>query len=146
MMSRKEVHNDGAVTAAMSAWSQRGRIATLADVPKTVLAAERLYRKNLGKALIQLRAINGQKSAAWLAEQVGRSEAAISRWETGKATPSSYDLRRIAEAFALRPEHFDLLLFPPEGPVSPVAERLAASAATGLRKGLVQLVPQRAVE
>jgi DNA-binding XRE family transcriptional regulator len=46
-------------------------------------ASEREYRRRLGRAIVQLRALHNV-SQAWLAEKVGRSEAALSRWETGR--------------------------------------------------------------
>jgi len=79
-----------------------------------------------------------------LAEMVGRSEAAVSRWETGKATPSAIDLRRMSEAFKLKLDELDLLIFPPESPVSPVAARLAASVRAGVRAGLIVGAPKQA--
>lgn len=93
------------------------------------------YQRRLGKVLVQLRGLNNM-SAATLAERLERSEAAVSRWETGKAAPRAFDLHRIAVLFGLDRETLDLLIFPPNGPVSPVAERLAEAAARGVRRGL----------
>lgn len=93
------------------------------------------YRRRLGRVIVQLRGLNSM-SQETLAAALERSEAAVSRWENGKATPTAFDLHRIAVLFELDRETLDLLLFPPEGPVSPVAERLAEAAARGVRKGL----------
>lgn len=94
--------------------------------------AELRYRKLLGEAIVQLRTLRGLTQAT-LAERVSRSEAALSRWETGKATPSAFDLVMLAEVLDAPA---DLLLSPPESPVSPIAERLRESAATGAHTGL----------
>ncbi len=63
-------------------------------------------------------------SQVHLAEALNRSEAAVSRWETGKATPSAFDLAELARIFGLRDDQLDLLLRPPKPPDGPVAERL----------------------
>lgn len=125
----------------MAAWSRRQGTGTVADVVR-LQEGERDYQRRLGKVIVQLRALavdesGRQMSQAILAERVNRSEAAVSRWETGKATPSAFDLRRIAEIFELEDEHLDLLVHPPEGPVSPVAERLQAAVEAGARRGRV---------
>ena len=52
-----------------------------------------------------------------------RSEAALSRWETGKSTPTAFDLRRIAMALELPTEAADILVFPP-AVYDPVMDRL----------------------
>ena len=92
---------------------------------------EHLYRRRLGKAIVQLRAMRGISQEV-LAERVGRSEAAVSRWETGKATPSAWDLRMLCEVLDAPA---DVLAFPPELPVSPVAEELARRVEAGARRG-----------
>jgi transcriptional regulator with XRE-family HTH domain len=107
-------------------WSARQRSLTVALVTKTdVLASEGEYRRLLGLAIVELRRAAGM-SQAELADAVERSEAAVSRWETGKATPSAFDVRRIAQASGLDEGDVDLLIFPPETPVNPVRARLAA--------------------
>lgn len=93
---------------------------------------EHIYQQRLGAALVEVRAIRGVSQAA-LAEGVSRSEAAISRWETGKATPSAYDVRRLCEFLDVPP---DVLIFPPEAAVSPIAKRLLESASAATRRGL----------
>lgn len=95
-------------------------------------AGERDYQRRLGKAITQLRALR-HVSQARLAELLERSEAAVSRWETGKATPSAWDLRRMCEVLDAPA---DLLAFPPEAPVSPVAEALTRHLEAGARRGL----------
>lgn len=135
MLSIAQDYDDIATGAAVSAWASQQRRPSLALVGTD---SEAQYRRRLGGAIVQLRGLRGI-SQATLAEQVGRSEAAVSRWETGKATPTAFDVRRLAEIFELPMDSLDLLLFPPAGPVSPVAERLqsivAAAAGTGLRGG-----------
>jgi transcriptional regulator with XRE-family HTH domain len=117
--------NEGAMTR--SKWNQHRSGLTVADVTRTdVQVGEAEYRRLLGQALVELRRSAGRMSQADLAAALHRSEAAVSRWETGKAVPSAFDLRRIADAFGLEPADADLLLFPPEAPTSPVAARLAA--------------------
>ena len=99
------------------------------------------YRRRLGHVIVELRGI-AMMSQAELAELLPRSEAAVSRWEGGKATPTAYDLRRLAEIFELPADALDLLIFPPQGPISPVAERLAAAVGAGARKGRLGAVPR----
>lgn len=96
------------------------------------------YQRRLGKVLVQLRGLNNNMSAATLAERLERSEAGrpFLAGRQGKAAPRAFDLHRIAVLFGLDRETLDLLIFPPNGPVSPVAERLAEAAARGVRRGL----------
>lgn len=116
-----------AATAAVPAWPHEWARPTLVSVSKTpVSAQERTYRQRLGATIVQLRAIH-DISQARLAEMVERSEAAVSRWETGKATPSAFDLRRMADVFGLGVDLVDLLVFPLATPASPVAERLGVT-------------------
>lgn len=103
-------------------------------MPKAVSSAERDYRRLLGPAIVQLRGIRGLTQAD-LAEAINRSEAAVSRWETGKATPTAWDLRELARVLRLEDDQLDVLLRPPNGPVSPVAERLARAVEAGARRG-----------
>lgn len=79
------------------------------------------YRARLGPTLVELRRRRA-KSAAWLAEKINRSEAAISRWETGKVTPTAYDLYRVAEALDVPCE---LLIYPPVREETMVGRALA---------------------
>lgn len=131
-MSIAQVALDYDARIAEPAWSTRDGDPSV----RAVSARDEIdYRTRLGKAIVQLRAMHGM-SAAVLAERIDRSEAAISRWETGKATPTAWDLRRMADLFELPKEALDVLLYPPKGPVSPVAQRLAASAPGAARKGL----------
>src|SRR3954465_14661936 len=53
--------------------------------------AETNYKQRLGATITELRVIR-RMSQAELAVRVGRSEAALSRWENGKAMPSAYDI------------------------------------------------------
>lgn len=127
--------------AAVPAWSLRDRDPIVAIVP-TIKSGELEYRRLLGAAVVQLRALGGI-SQAELAEQIGRSEAAVSRWETGKATPTAWDLREIARVVDLEDDQLDVLLRPPKGPISPVAERLARAVEGGARKGRSVGAPRR---
>jgi len=120
--------------AAVEAWSAHDRRPILAVVPVKVSGEEQDYRRLLGPAIVQLRAIAGM-SQAELAEKINRSEAAVSRWETAKATPSAWDLREIARVVKLEDDQLDVLLRPPKGPISPVAERLARAVEAGARRG-----------
>jgi transcriptional regulator with XRE-family HTH domain len=119
---------------AVAAWSPRDRGRIVTPVPVVVTNQEVEYRRLLGPAIVQLRAIAGI-SQAQLAERIGRSEAAVSRWETGKATPSAWDLREIARVASLDDDQLDVLVRPPKGPISPVAERLSRANEAGARKG-----------
>lgn len=108
MVSIARVATNIAATTTAAAWSRVGREPTLASVPKTpVSALEQSYRDRLGPTIIQLRAVHSM-SQARLAELVERSEAAVSRWETAKATPSAFDLRRMADVFGLDASQADL--------------------------------------
>lgn len=135
-MSIARLNLDYDAPAAVSAWPPRDRGRIVTPVPIVVTNEEQDYRRLLGPAIVQLRAIAGI-SQAELAEKIGRSEAAVSRWETGKATPSAWDLREIARVTDLDDDQLDVLLRPPKGPVSPVAERLARAVEGGARKGRV---------
>jgi transcriptional regulator with XRE-family HTH domain len=137
MVSRQKVSSDNESLASLAAWSLRHRGLTL--VPVSTSTAEATYRKRLGDAIVQLRTLRGITQAT-LAERVNRSEAALSRWETGKATPSAFDLVMLAE---ILDAPADLLLSPPESPVSPIAERLRASAEAGAQKGLSRAAQKR---
>lgn len=110
---------------------------------KLIAPEERDYRRRLGLVIVQLRQLHNRMSAATLAERLNRSEAALSRWENGKVTPSAWDVRRLAEIFGLTDRQLELLVFPPEGPVSPVAQRLAAAAEEGSRRGRAAAVGPR---
>lgn len=124
MVSIGRPATDIAATTLAAAWSRSEREPTLVSVPKTpVSEQEQTYRHRLGATIVQLRAVHAM-SQATLAEKVERSEAAVSRWETGKATPTAFDLRRMADVFGLDAAYADLLVFPPETPTSPVAARL----------------------
>jgi Predicted transcriptional regulators len=142
-MSIARVTLDYARPAALPAWSPRDRGRIVATVPVVVTNEEVEYRRLLGPAIVQLRAIAGI-SQETLAERIGRSEAAVSRWETGKATPSAWDLREIARVAGLDDDQLDVLLRPPKGPVSPVAERLARANEAGARKGQAVVAPRPA--
>lgn len=130
MPSRAEVHRATDAATTVAAWSLRVREHRLTVVPNK--PDEQDYQRRLGKALVQLRAMRGI-SQARLAELVERSEAAVSRWETGKATPSAWDIRILCEVLDCPP---DVLIEPPALPVSSVAEELARRIEAGGRRGL----------
>lgn len=117
--------------AAEPAWSPPLRRPIVSLVAK---AGEANYRRLLGAAIVQLRGLR-LMSQADLAEAIDRSEAAVSRWETGKATPTAWDLREIARVCSLEDDQLDLLLRPPRGPVSPIAARLARASEAGASAG-----------
>jgi len=102
---------------------------------------ERDYRRRLGKVIVQLREATAM-SQATLAERINRSEAALSRWETGKSTPTAYDLRQIAHTFGLYRD-VEVLINPPAvyGPemervFAGISEHLSAAAASGVEEGI----------
>lgn len=113
------------------AWCPPQRIRTLAFV----IGDEADFRARLARVIVELRALRGM-SQATLAERVERSEAALSRWETGKATPSAYDLHRLAEALEVPVDAFEVLVNPPNQPLSPIVARVLDAVARGGRKGL----------
>jgi len=108
MPSRAQSDRVDDATTTVAAWSLRVRDHRLAVVPTQ--PNERDYQRRLGKAIVQLRAMRGV-SQARLAELLDRSEAALSRWETGKATPSAWDLKQLSEILDAPPD-----LLPREGP------------------------------
>lgn len=124
----------------MPSWLTRGRrpsLVLMAGGKKPAGSAEKDYQRRLGRVIVELRAIGNVElgpavSQATLAELLNRSEAALSRWENGKATPSAFDLVEIARIFDAPS---DLLIHPPEHAVSPVRQMLAERAAAGARKG-----------
>lgn len=138
MVARGEVARVTDATTTVAAWSLRVRPHRLTVVPNK--PDEQDYQRRLGKALVQLRAMRGI-SQARLAELVERSEAAVSRWETGKATPSAWDIRVLCEVLDCPA---DVLVYPPELPVSPVAEELARRIEAGGRRGLSAHGPSEA--
>lgn len=122
MLSTAEVHKKNHASAKPLAWSPLLRFPTVVDVPRTVDDEQADYQRRLGAAIVELRTYRGL-SQATLASEIGRSEPTLSRWETGKSQPSTYDLMRLCQILEAPAE---LLVFPPERPVSPVAARLAA--------------------
>lgn len=128
MLSIANLQRRNAATPAAAAWSARSVGPSLVPVADD----EAQYRRRLGAAIVEVRGIRGV-SQATLAELVHRSEAAISRWETGKATPSAYDIVNLCAALDAPP---DVFIYPPEAEVSPIARRLLEGAAGSVRKGL----------
>lgn len=122
----------------IAAWSARERALSLDSVSN----AEEEYRVRLGKAIVQLRALRNL-SQAGLAERVHRSEAAVSRWETGKVTPSAFDLVQLAEALDAPA---GLLLAPPELPLSPVAAMLREVAERAADVAVDEALGQRSAD
>jgi len=104
-------------------------------------AAERDYRRRLGRVIVQLREAANRMSQAELAERIDRSEAALSRWETGKATPTAFDLRQIAGVFALPGDALSVLIYPPAvyGPeMEHVFDLIDVHLAAARRSGAVE--------
>jgi transcriptional regulator with XRE-family HTH domain len=97
-------------------------------------SSEKDYQRRLGQAIIELREV-AEMSQAVLAEAINRSEAAVSRWETGKATPTAFDLVEMARTFGLPDDALSVLIRPPETAISPVRQMLSDRAAAGARRG-----------
>lgn len=112
---------------------------------RPVSDGEREYHRLLGAVIQELRAIGTVEegpgmSQARLAELLNRSEAALSRWENGKAGPSSYDLHEIARIFDVPA---DALIWPEEKPLSPVRQMMADRIEAGGRRGQARDGQQR---
>lgn len=105
-----------------------------------MVTRESTYKRNLGKAIIEMRDAAGL-SQAELASAVGKTPAALSRWETGKANPRAYDLYRIAEACRVPVDAAHLFIWPPNPPARPVSKRLRDAREEGARKGLSLVDP-----
>jgi transcriptional regulator with XRE-family HTH domain len=88
------------------------------------------YLQRLGQTISEVRILAGL-SQDQLATKLGRSAAALSRWENGKVAPSAWDLRRLADLLDVPA---DLLLYPPERPPSPVEIRLQQAVRDGARE------------
>lgn len=123
----------------MAAWQRERAANTISDVVTS--NEEREYLRRLGSTIAQLRAIRGVSQAA-VAEALNRSEAALSRWENGKAAPKAYDLVRIARVLRAPAR---LLLDPPSVPLSPVALLLEEEGSVAMQDGL-RLLPRAAEE
>lgn len=123
-MSIAQYGEQSDATATAMAWSSLLRMPSLGDVAEHT-PAEEDYKRRLGAVIVELRGMR-RMSQATLAERVGRSEPTVSRWETGKSQPEAFDLHKLAGILEAPAE---LLLDPPERPVSPVALRLAAMRA-----------------
>ena len=123
-MSIQHVSSSTNATPSVAAWSWRARSRSVPDMGSTS-AGERDYRRRLGRVIVQMREATST-SQATLAAAINRSEAALSRWETGKATPTAYDLRQIADHFGLMLDTVDVLIYPP-AVYGPEMERVFAS-------------------
>jgi len=86
------------------------------------------YRVRLGQVIAEVRTLE-HVTQGDLAERIGRTPAAISRWENGHTLPTAFDLRRISEALRMPP---DLLLFPPARQMTEIELRLRQAAQEGL--------------
>lgn len=124
MVSIERRDNDNDADPSVASWRPPTGSLTLVDVPKPVSTKEQDYRRRLGPLVVDLRQA-ARMSQATLASLVERSEAALSRWENAKATPTAYDLVRIGEIFELTAGDYDLLIDPPEPRRSEAADRLA---------------------
>lgn len=100
----------------------------------TTEEGETNYLQRLGQTIAEVRILAGL-SQDQLASRLGRSAAALSRWENGKVAPTAWDLRRLADLLAVPA---DLLLYPPERPPSPVEIRLQQAVRDGLREAEVR--------
>lgn len=101
---------------------------TVADVSDNG-EGETNYLRHLGATIAEVRILSGL-SQDELAQRLGRSAAALSRWENGKVAPSAWDLRRLADLLDVPA---DLLLYPPEKPPTPVEIRLQQAIREGTR-------------
>lgn len=100
-----------ALVAAMTRGSCWPRPRSLGCV---VSKSEAQYLKRLGEVIVEVRVLLGITQAD-LAVLVDRSEAALSRWETGKASPSAVDLWRLWQRLPV-PSRW--LVDPPESQVT----------------------------
>ena len=89
------------------------------------------YQRRLGEVIVEVRVLR-QMSQAELAVAIDRSEAALSRWETGKALPKAFDLRRIADALDMPAEW---LLYPPPELITYDRLAVARAVASGSEEG-----------
>lgn len=125
MVSIARQYDDIASDRTVASWRTPASALTLVNVPqKPVSAKEQDYRRRLGPLIVDMREA-ARMSQATLSSLVERSEAALSRWENSKATPTAYDLVRLAEIFELTVTEYDLLIDPPEPRRSEAADRLA---------------------
>lgn len=63
------------------------------------------FRARLGRALARARRLRGLTQKQ-LGARIGRSEAAVSRWEHGKAPPDAFDVHRLCVVLKAPPELF----------------------------------------
>lgn len=111
-MSIPHVHVGTNAVPSVAAWSARTRPHTRLRRGTDASSGTRLPASGLAHAG-RFTQLDDHLAQPKLAEAVGRSEAALSRWETGKATPSAFDLRRIATAFGMSEEGAYVLIYPP---------------------------------
>lgn len=107
---------------------------TVGDVPDTKPSGDAAYLKRLGEVIVEIRVIRGI-SQARLAAEVNKSEAALSRWENGKAAPEATDMRRIRAALGMPSRWF---FEPPETTVTPGLLDVAETVEEGLLDGLLE--------
>lgn len=74
------------------------------------------FRSRLGRAIARTRSLRGLTQAQ-LARRIGRSEAAISRWEQGHSPPDAFDVHRLCVALNAPAE---LFIHPPALEADPV--------------------------
>ena len=101
------------------------RAPTIDDVGSDSVLDEDTYKNRVGRLIVEFRLLRGITQEQ-LAHDLGRSTAALSRWENGHSTPSMHDGHRLADLLDAAPE---LLLNPPllpERPASPLEPLLAA--------------------
>lgn len=63
------------------------------------------FRARLGRAIARARTLRGLTQKQ-LARRIGRSEAAVSRWEHGKSPPDAFDVHRLCAALKAPPSLF----------------------------------------
>ncbi len=69
---------------------------------KKVTPEQQIVRRSLGEVLRERRQAAGL-TQEWVAEQLGVSRQAVSKWETGSAEPSTSNLLALAKLYAIDP-------------------------------------------
>jgi transcriptional regulator with XRE-family HTH domain len=122
------------------------RAPTISDVGSDSVFDEETFQDRLGRLIVEFRLLRGITQEQ-LAHDLGRSTAALSRWENGHSTPTLHDGHKLAELLDAPPE---FLLNPPvlpDRPASPLEPLLAAldhqSGRDAVRAALQRLQSQR---
>ncbi len=69
---------------------------------KKVTPEQQIVRRSLGEVLRERRQAAGL-TQEWVAEQLGVSRQAVSKWETGSAEPSTSNLLALAKLYGIGP-------------------------------------------